>query len=146
MKRPGRNLDGVIVRRLLLLIAVLVGLTAVAGSIAPGPASLQPTATAPPPQPSEATSRPARVLPRTVHAALSAAPDRPARRISARLGDHVSITVRDENIDTVALGDVDIEPVERALPARFDLMADDAGTYPLVLVDAGRRIGTLVVR
>jgi hypothetical protein len=139
-------LEGVIVRRLLLLIAVLVALTAVAGSIAPGPASLQPTATAPPPQPSEATPRPAGAQPRAVHAALSAATNRPARRISARVGDHVSITVRDENIDTVALGDLDMEPVEPAVPAQFDLMADDAGTYPLVLLDAERRIGTLVVR
>jgi hypothetical protein len=147
MKWPCLNLDGVLVRRLLILLAVLIVLTGVATSIAPRPAPLfQPSPTAsPPPVPRAAPgTRPPDGA--SVHAVLSAGPDHPARRISARVGDHLSITVRDESVDSVALGDLDVEPVEPGVPAHFDLLADDAGSYPLVLVDAGRRIGTLVVR
>jgi len=31
-------------------------------------------------------------------------------------------------------------------PARFELLAETPGTYPLVLVDEARRIGTLEIR
>jgi hypothetical protein len=81
-----------------------------------------------------------------VRASLSAAPRRPARLISARVGDRVTITVRGDAIDSVALGELEVQPVEPGLPARFDLLADQAGSYPLILLDAGRRIGTLQVR
>ena len=32
------------------------------------------------------------------------------------------------------------------MPARFELLAETPGTYPLVLVDEERRIGTLEIR
>jgi hypothetical protein len=139
-----------LVRRLLILLAVLIVLTAVAGSIAPVPIAPTPT---PSPTPTP------RAIPRAPQAAPAAEPDRPdvradlssapriaARRITARVGDQVSITVRAEDIDSVALGELDVEPVEPGVPARFDLLADTAGSYPLVLLGAARRIGTLVVR
>jgi hypothetical protein len=130
----------VLVRRLLVLVAVLVVLTVVAGSIAPVP-----TPPAPAPRP-QATGAPARLAVRTVRASLSTSVRRPARRIAARVGDQVSITVRGGAVDTIALGDLDVEPVERGLPARFDVLADERGSYPVIALDAGRRIGTLVVR
>jgi hypothetical protein len=134
-----------LVRRLLLLLAVLIALTALAGSIAPvpGPApqpGVTPTASPPATRGEEAGA------PADVRAALSAAPHSPARRITARVGAHVVITVRGPAIDSVALGELEVKPVEPGLPARFDFLADQAGSYPLVLLDAGRRIGTLVVR
>lgn len=135
-------------RRLLLLLAVLIVLTALAGSLAPVPgppeqATPTPTTAAIPrtPQASPAADpdRP------DVRASLNASPRTPARRIVARVGDQVAITVRAQGIDSVELGDLDVEPVEPGIPARFDLLADAAGSYPLVLLQAGRRIGTLVV-
>jgi hypothetical protein len=138
----------VLVRRLLILLAVLIVLTAVAGSLAPVPVA--------PPQPTPsptATGRPAapgahaRPPARDVRAAVSAASDRGERRIAARVGDQVSITVMaGDAIDSVALGDLDVEPLEPGVPARFDLLADAVGRYPLVLLDERRRIGTLIVR
>src|SRR5690349_11948446 len=79
--RRSRSLDGVLVRRLLVLVAVLIILTIVAGSIAPVP-----TTFGPPAQP-EATGAPPRLAVRTVRASLSTSPRRPARPIDARLGD-----------------------------------------------------------
>ena len=133
-------------RRLLILLAVLVVLTAVAGSIAPSPLpSPQP---APSPSPQAAAAAPERRTPTVdapdVRAVLWAG--RASRRVTARVGDQVSITVRDEGLDSVALGDLDIEPVEAGVPAHFDLLVDAPGSYPVVLLDEGRRIGTLVVR
>jgi hypothetical protein len=128
----------VLLRRLLALVAVLIVLTVLAGSIAPVPAPPEPA-----PQPQATAARPAV---RTVHASLSTSLRRPARRIAARVGDEISITVRGAQVDTVALGDLDVEPVERGMPARFDLLADERGSYPLIALDAQRRIGTLVVR
>ncbi len=49
-------------------------------------------------------------------------------------------------IDSVALGDLSMEDVEAGVPARFELLADTPGTYPLVLVNEERRIGTLEIR
>jgi hypothetical protein len=39
-----------------------------------------------------------------------------------------------------------VQDIEPGVPARFDLLADTPGSYPLVLLDAGRRIGTLQIR
>jgi hypothetical protein len=136
------TLDGVLVRRLLLLLAVLIALTALAGSIAP----VQIPSTTPAPSPTPTASPAARPEVPDVRAALSAAPGRAARRIVAQVGDRVWITVRGGAVDSVALGDIEVQPLERGLPARFDVLADAAGSYPLVLEDDGRRIATLEVR
>ena len=49
-------------------------------------------------------------------------------------------------IDSVALGDLSMNDVEPGVPARFELLADTPGAYPLVLVNENRRIGTLEIR
>jgi hypothetical protein len=130
----------VLARRLLVLVAVLILLTVLAASIAPVATPPKPPAPAPRPGAAAAPGT------TTVRAWLSTSASRPARRISARVGDHISITVRGDEVDSVALGDLDVEPVERGLPARFDLLADEPGSYPVIALDAQRRIGSLVVR
>jgi hypothetical protein len=141
------TLDGVLVRRLLVLLAVLIALTALAGSIAPVRIPSSSPAPSPSPQPPRASpEKPAQPDVPNVSAALPAAPRRGSRRIMARVGDRVSITVRGSAVDTVALGDLDVQPVERGLPAHFDVLVDAAGRYPLVLQDQDRRIATLEVR
>jgi hypothetical protein len=77
---------------------------------------------------------------------LSAAPGTKPQTVEAELGDKVSIVVESTTIDNVALGDVSMEDVEAGVPARFELLADTPGTYPLVLVNEARQIGTLEIR
>jgi hypothetical protein len=77
---------------------------------------------------------------------LSAAPGATPKTVEAEIGDKVEITVEGNVIDSVALGDLGMEDVEAGVPARFELLADTPGTYPLVLVNEGRQIGTLEIR
>jgi hypothetical protein len=77
---------------------------------------------------------------------LSASPDSEPQTVEAEIGDKVEITVEGSVIDSVALGDLSMEDLEADVPARFELLADTPGTYPLVLVNEDRRIGTLEIR
>jgi plastocyanin len=77
---------------------------------------------------------------------LSAAPDARPETVEAEVGDKVEIIVEGSEIDSVALGDLSMEDLEAGVPARFELLADTPGTYPLVLVNEDRQIGTLEIR
>jgi hypothetical protein len=66
--------------------------------------------------------------------------------IEAELGDRVQIVVEGREPDSVALGELRIEQLEAGIPARFELLAETPGSYPLVLVDENQRIGTLEIR
>jgi hypothetical protein len=68
-----------------------------------------------------------------------------AQTIEAQLRDDVEIIVEGARPGSVALGDLQTDVFDAGLPARFTLMAETPGTYPL-LVDDERRIGTLVIR
>ena len=81
-----------------------------------------------------------------VTAKLSAAPGAKAKTIEAVLGDRVEIVVEGPQPASVALGDLRIEELEQGVPARFELLADTPGTYPLVLLEDQRKIGTLEIR
>jgi hypothetical protein len=129
-------------RRFLLLVAVLMGLTALAASLAPrepilrdrtrGAATATPT---PPPQP----ATPVKTVERTISTS------EPAKRVTVHEGQLVQLTVTGDEVDSVELLD-EIEPIEADSPALFELFADAPGEYPIQLVDADRQIGTLVVR
>jgi hypothetical protein len=77
---------------------------------------------------------------------LSADPGTRPQTVEAEIGDKVEIVVEGTEIDSVALGDLSMEDLEADLPARFELLADTPGSYPLVLVNEGRQIGTLTIR
>jgi plastocyanin len=77
---------------------------------------------------------------------LSAAPGTRPKTVEAEVGDKVELIVEGSVIDSVALGDLSMEDVEAGVPARFELLADTPGTYPVVLVNEERRIGTLEIR
>jgi hypothetical protein len=135
-------------RRILVLVAVLMGLTALAASLAPPPPAGRqgaieggpsPTAT-----PSAAAAPPGDGA--TVSARLSAGTPAGPREVSAVRGDLVNLTVSGNVIDTVAIGGLPVlEPIAPDSPARVELYADKAGRFPIRLLDAGRRIGTLQV-
>jgi hypothetical protein len=131
-------------RRFLLLVAVLMGLTALAASIAPREPLIREgarrTATATPtPTPSASAATPTRTVKKTLM--ITAEPG----RITVREGALLELTVKGDELDSVSLLD-DIEPIERESPAVFELLADTPGQYPIELIDSGRRVGTLVVR
>jgi hypothetical protein len=81
-----------------------------------------------------------------VSADLSTAPGAASETVDAEVGDRVEITVEGTDPDSVALGDLDVASVEAGSPARFELLADTPGTYPLVTLNENRRIGALRVR
>jgi len=131
-------------RRFLLLVAVLMGLTALAASLAPrepllreqGQRAATPTPT---PTPSPVPDKAAQPVARTIDA------DENPKRVSVRQGQIVQLMVLSSEVDSVMVLD-EIEPVEEESPAEFDILADEPGEYPITLLDADRRVGTLVVR
>ena len=131
-------------RRFLLLVAVLMGLTALAASVAPREPLIRDrerrTATATPTPTPEAT---AVATLRTQERTISA--DKPPARVVVREGQLVELTVKGSEVDSVELLD-NIKAIDPDSPALFELLADTPGAYPIELVDANRQIGTLVVR
>jgi hypothetical protein len=124
----------VIARRLLLLAAVLMLLTALAAGLAPR---------------QEQTASPARTtLPAGAHVVKQIPADPSAdSRVAVRRGDLLELEVTGATFDTVLIERLDrIDPIEPTTPARFNIVVDaTAGTYPIRLVEADRRIGALVV-
>ena len=128
-----------LVRRLLLLAAVLLLLTAVAASIAPrdltggdeggpvrGPNDLP------------AGARIVREIPSTPGSDT---------RIPVSRGDTLELEVSGAAPDTVLIERLDrIDPVDPKSAARFNLLIDSPpGSYPIRLVEADRRIGSIVI-
>jgi hypothetical protein len=127
-----------VARRLLIVLAVLLGLTALAAGVAPRqPVDSDPGANAPPVTPPERAS--GRVQ-RTLDAAAT------GQHVVARVGQTVVLTVRSQELSTVSLDDVGVRTAEADSPARFELLADVPGTYPIELLESEQRIGTLEIR
>jgi plastocyanin len=132
-------------RRILILMAVLLGFTALVTALAPRPTrtpergaeSASPTRE---PAPPTTTSR---VVTQTVDATAGA---RPAR-VRARAGDTIRLAVHGDVLDTVELQGLDeIDALEPSAPARFEFLAESPGEHPIVLMDADRRVGLLVIK
>jgi hypothetical protein len=124
----------VLARRLLLLAAVLMLLTALAAGLAPPEERTTPPA---------ASSLPAGT---TVSKRIPADPAANTR-VEVRRGDLLELEVAGDTLDSVLIERLDrIEAMEPTTPARFNLVIDArAGSYPIRLVEADRRIGSLVV-
>ena len=128
----------VLARRLLIALAVLMGLTALAAGVAPRrPVPGGFGAEAPP---VASAGQPPRPLERVLDA------DAAGQRVRARVGQPVVIEVRTDVLDTVSLAEYGNQPAEPDSPARFELLADTPGRYAIDLLEAGRRIGVLEVR
>jgi hypothetical protein len=135
-------------RRLLVIFAVLLGLTALVTSLAPRPTVRPGTGGAgvatPSPTPSPtATGQPSRRLVRTI----SADAGRPRARVRARAGDVLALTVRGDVLDGVAIDGLGkLEPIEPGSPARFEMLLEGPGEFPVTLLDARRSVGLIAVR
>jgi hypothetical protein len=131
-------------RRFLLLVVVLMGLTALAASLAPREplirdrdrraATPTPTPTSPP-----VVAQELQPVERTILTAEN------PTRVAVRTGQTLELTVQGSEVDSVMLLN-EIEPLDADSPALFSILADEPGEYPIELVDAERQIGTLVVR
>jgi hypothetical protein len=138
-------------RRLLLLVAVLMGLTALAASVAP-----RQSGTPPPPPARPGTAQPAQtpelgpgvpapedIVEETISAASGASP----LRVRLRPGQTLRLQVEGAVFDEVVVGGLDrVEAIAPEAPARFELYVDRAGQFPITLRDADRRLGEIVVR
>ena len=114
-----------------------MGLTALAAGVAPR----QPERETPSsPTPAQGAATPAPPIERTLDTRSG------DQRVTARVGQTVIITVETNELDSVSLGDYGIETADPESPARFELLADVPGSYPIHLLDADRTIGTLVIR
>jgi hypothetical protein len=130
-------------RRFLLLVAVLMGLTALAASIAPREPLVRngdqreqtPTPT---PTPVESSS-----TVQTVDKKLKITDE--SKRVVVSQGELVNLEVSGPEVDSVELLD-EVAAIDPESPAMFNILADRPGSYPITLVDADRRVGTLVVR
>jgi hypothetical protein len=133
-------------RRLLVLVAVLMGLTALAASLAPPPPERGSTGTATPtPSPTaSAEASPAARPGATVTGRLSATSSAAPRQITAARGDLVDLVVTGDVVDTVAITGLPVlEPIDPDSPARVELFADTPGRFAIRLLDSGRLLGTL---
>lgn len=119
-------------RRLLISLAVLLGLLAFASALAPSPDQAE-----------KPVIRPANAgESEVVDARLPR--DKPVR---ARVGDLVELTVTTTEPETVqfpALADVEV--AEPASPARFSFYADRPGRFPVLFSDSNEEAGVIEVR
>ncbi|MEO8689649.1 MAG: hypothetical protein ABI611_15725 [Solirubrobacteraceae bacterium] len=135
-------------RRLLVLFAVLLGLTALVTSLAPrptagprptGPGAATPAST-PTPTPTSQTSS------RRIERTISADAGRPRTRVRARAGDVLARTVRGDLLDAVEIAGLGkLESVEPGSPARFEMLLDTPGEFRVTLLDAQRAVGLIEV-
>jgi hypothetical protein len=123
-------------RRLLLLAASLMLLAVLAAGLAP-----RQQATDVP-----STERSALPAGRTVAEEIPADPGADSR-VAVRRGDLLQLEVSGDTLDSVLIERLDrMEAIEPMTPARFEILVDaPAGVYPIRLVDADRRIGSIEI-
>jgi len=134
-------------RRLLVVFAVLLGLTALATSLAPRPAVRDGARVQPDPTPG-ATPAPERseTASRRIERTISADPGRERSTVRVRVGDVLALTVRGNLLDSVEISDLGkLEPIEPGSPARFEMLLETPGELHVGLVDAERLIGLVEV-
>ena len=130
-------------RRLLIVMLVLLGISALAAALVPGQRLNQGTDSSSSTTTEETTAvvPQGRLLTATINAART---KQQAVRIT--LGDELILLVKAnlrDDVEIPALGVV--EPVDPVTPARFDLLPPQTGSYPVRLVTEHRRVGRLQV-
>jgi FtsP/CotA-like multicopper oxidase with cupredoxin domain len=68
------------------------------------------------------------------------------KTVTARVGDAVAIEVRTEEPDDASIPKLGVEaPTSSDVPGVLEFVASQAGRYPVVLINADKPIGTVVV-
>jgi hypothetical protein len=131
-------------RRLVILVAVLMGLTALAASVAPPPDRPRRGASSPSPSPTPDPSTAPTGAPREVALVLDQGVEPPV--VHAVSGDSIQLDVKAETVDSVVIDGLDaVAAVAPDSPAHFELFADAPGRYPIRLLDGGVTLGRLVI-
>jgi hypothetical protein len=125
-----------IARRLLIVMAVLVALTALAAGVAPRKQSGTDQGASTAPAPARASG--------TVEKTLDASAI--DQRVVARVGQTVVLNVKSDELATINLADTGDETAEPGSPAHFELFADVPGTYAIEELETEQQIGTLEIR
>jgi hypothetical protein len=131
-------------RRFLLLVAVLMGLTALAATLAPRDPAVRSERREAMPAPSASAPATDPATSRTVKREISADEVRP-ERVVVDEGDIVELEVASSDVDSVVLMNR-IEPVDPNSNARFNVLADTPGKHYIELLAARRTVGVLEVR
>jgi hypothetical protein len=136
---------GVLARRLLALIGVLLVLLAVASQVAPRDTGPKTTSVRTPP-PTTPSVAPAPRSDTEIRATLPGPPAHGTKVVRAAVGDLLTLTVRADIPDSVeipALGEV--EPVDPTTPAEFSLFLARPGRYDVRLQSDHTLLGRLRV-
>jgi hypothetical protein len=127
----------VLARRLLLFAAVMLLLATLAAGVAP-------RRPLPPPPPSSLPADPD--APPVIERRISADASR-ATSVRVQRGEILRLEVSGRVLDSVLLEGLGrMDAIEPLTPAVFDVLAERPGVYPILLVEADRRIGRLVIR
>ena len=125
-------------RRLLVMVAVVMGLTALAAGMASTPVKTRDHAVSP-----ADVHGPAPVVGVDVSRTVDLAR---RRTVAVNEGDLLHLTVRGDALDTVELVGLGLlAPIAPDTPAEFDLRTDRPGSYPIRLLDDGSPAGRLRV-
>jgi hypothetical protein len=123
-------------RRMLTFLVLLLVVTALSAGLVAPPRQPAPTTGLPVTPPTRSP-----IVARTIDASRS----RP-RTVAIHRGDLLSLTVRADDSDAVELqGLAGLRPIAPDTPVTFSVLADAPGEYPVVLVGAGRTVGTVRV-
>ena len=77
----------------------------------------------------------------------SIAADQADQSVEAQVGDLIRLEVTGDVLDQVLIERLDrIDAIEPVTPARFEIIPETPGVYPIRLIDADRRIGRLDIR
>jgi hypothetical protein len=126
-------------RRMLVLVAVLMGITALVAGLSAPPARTPAPAPESPPVAGGAAPAPSPLVERTLRLGHR-------RTVSVAEGKVLRLTVQGDALDVVELVGLDqLEPIAPESPAVFDIPVDDPGRYPIRLTDAGTDAGVLRV-
>lgn len=127
-----------VARRLLIVLAVLLGLTALAAGVAPrDPLDHDP---GPPP----ATAAPPQLAKGTVTKTLDAGAT--GQVVDVRVGQTLELTVKSDTLETVSIDQYGDQTAEADSPAHFEILADVPGSYAIDLLEPTRQIGTLEMK
>jgi hypothetical protein len=141
----------VVGRRLVILVAVLMGLMVLAASVAPPPQTPRSTGASASPTP-VASAPPAASSPSATPASGTLDPTQTLD--VARGQDHVTVpqgAAFSLNVVADAVGSVEIvglsevAAVDPSTPAMFQLSADVPGHFPVKLAESGKPLGELIV-
>jgi hypothetical protein len=129
-------------RRLVAVMLVLLFLSSLAAALAPVESPDEDTPEPTPTPAGEPVADEGRLVRETIDAW-----EKPESVVKVRVGDQLQLRVRGRKPGTVELLRLGpTEDVEPGVPAVFDVLATDQGTFPIRILETGKRIGAIEIR